>query len=230
MDSQRRNPEIADLVSSPSIDGQGRHLSRTMHKPYSQACENNKAPILEVLARHLGTVTDVLEIGSGTGQHAVYFAEHLPHLMWRTSDQADYHEGIRAWIEDGDVSNVLPPLTLDVIAEPWPVDSAEAVFSANTAHIMSWPMVEAFVSGVGRILTDGGLFLLYGPFSYRGVHTSDSNARFDRSLQAQNPAMGVRDFYALDALARAAGLELIEDNTMPANNRLLVWRRSPDHA
>ena len=198
-----------------------------MHKPFSQACENNKRPILEILARHLGDVRDVLEIGSGTGQHAVYFAGHLPRLTWRTSDQVAYHEGIRAWIEDSGLSNVLPPVTLDVTVEPWPVDSAEAVFSANTAHIMSWPMVEAFIAGVGRILAGSGLFLLYGPFSYRGIHTSDSNARFDRSLRDQNPAMGVRDFEDVDALAHAASLDLIEDNAMPANNRLLVWRRAP---
>jgi SAM-dependent methyltransferase len=199
-----------------------------MYKPYSQACENNKDAILEVLARHLGNVEDVLEIGSGTGQHAVHFARHLPHLTWRTSDQVAYHEGIRAWLEDSDLSNVLSPLTLNVTMEPWPVDSAAAVFSANTAHIMSWPMVEAFISGVGRILAERGLFLLYGPFSYRGIHTSDSNARFDRSLREQDPAMGVRDFHDVDALARAASLDFVEDNAMPANNRLLVWCRSPD--
>lgn len=221
---------IVRLQLSGTFHAQAGWLSRAMHKPYSQACENNKDAILEVLSRHLDHVEDVLEIGSGTGQHAVYFAEHLPHLTWRTSDQAVHHEGIRAWIEASGLSNVLPPLTLDVTMEPWPVESAEAVFSANTAHIMSWPMVEAFVSGVGRILARGGLFLLYGPFSYRGVHTSDSNARFDLSLRRQDPAMGVRDFHALDALARAASMQFIEDNAMPANNRLLVWRRSPDQA
>lgn len=194
-------------------------------KPYSQACENNKRPILDVLIRHLPGVHEVLEIGSGTGQHAVFFAENLPHLTWRTSDQRICHEGIRAWIAGGGPSNVLPPLELDVTVQPWPVARAEAVFSANTAHIMSWPMVEDFIAGVGRLLPAGGLFLLYGPFCYDGVHTSESNARFDLSLRARDRAMGVRDFRDIDALAARAGMELVEDNAMPANNRLLVWRR-----
>jgi hypothetical protein len=194
-------------------------------KPFSQACENNKGPILEVLSRHLGSVDEVLEIGSGTGQHAVFFARHLPHLTWRTSDQRIHHEGIRAWIEDDGPPNILPPVELDVTIRPWPLDKAEAVFSANTAHIMSWPMVECFVAGVGEVLAEGSPFLLYGPFSYDGVHTSESNARFDLSLKARDPEMGVRDFRDVDALAAAAGMELVEDNSMPANNRLLVWRR-----
>lgn len=194
-------------------------------KHFSQACENNKVPILDVLARHLEGVGDVLEIGSGTGQHAVFFAKHLPHLVWRTSDQRMHHDGIQAWIADGGPPNVRPPLDLDVTVRPWPVDQAGAVFSANTAHIMSWPMVEAFIAGAGRLLSEGSPFLLYGPFSYDGVHTSESNARFDLSLKARDPEMGVRDFRDIDALAAGAGMALVEDNAMPANNRLLVWRR-----
>lgn len=194
-------------------------------KPFSQACENNKGPILGVLARHLHGVRDVLEIGSGTGQHAVYFATHLPHLRWQTSDRKASHAGIRAWIEDEGPVNVLPPVDLDVTLRPWPVSRSDAVFSANTAHIMSWPMVENLIDGVGRLLPHGGLFLLYGPFSYDGVHTSESNARFDLSLKAQDPAMGVRDFRDIERLATEAGMALVEDNAMPANNRLLVWRR-----
>lgn len=195
-----------------------------MNKPFSQACENNKRPILDVLKRHLGNVQSVLEIGSGTGQHAVFFGEHLPHLAWQTSDQRHYHEGIDAWLADAGLDNVAPPLDLDVNVEPWPITSAEAVFSANTAHIMGWSTVEAFVAGVGRLLGPGGLFLLYGPFNYGGRHTSDSNARFDVSLRMQDPRMGIRDFEAMDDLARSAGMTLIEDNAMPANNRLLVWQ------
>lgn len=195
-----------------------------MSKPFSQACENNKRPILEILARHLAAARDVLEIGSGTGQHAVYFGEHLPHLIWQTSDRCAYHEGIEAWVTEAALENVRPPLDLDVMAEPWPVDTVDAVFSANTAHIMSWPMVVKFVAGVGRVLPPGGLFLLYGPFSFGGVHTSASNEQFNRSLRSQDPAMGIRNFEAVGALAEAAGMALLEDNVMPANNRLLVWR------
>lgn len=196
-----------------------------MDKPFSQACENNKRPILEVLARHLGGVRCVLEIGSGTGQHAVFFGERLPHLTWQTSDQRHYHDGINAWIADAGRDNVAPPLDLDVTVQPWPVTVADVVFSANTAHIMGWTTVEAFVAGVGCLLGSGGLFLLYGPFNYGGLHTSESNARFDRSLRLQDPEMGIRDFEAVDGLARRAGMTLVEDNAMPANNRLLVWRR-----
>ncbi len=194
-------------------------------KPWSQACENNKRPILEILARHLDSMNEVLEIGSGTGQHAVFFAKHLPHLIWRTSDQRMHHEGIRAWIDDLGPPNVRPPMDLDVTVRPWPVERSDAVFSANTAHIMSWPMVEDFIAGVGQILPEGGLFLLYGPFSYDGLHTSESNARFDLSLKSRDPAMGVRDLRDVDALATGAGMALVEDNAMPANNRLLVWRK-----
>lgn len=197
-----------------------------MDKPFSQACENNKRPILEVLKRHLGAVSSVLEVGSGTGQHAVFLGQHLPHLTWHTSDQRHYHEGIGAWLADAGLDNVAPPLDLDVNAEPWPISSVEAVFSANTAHIMGWTTVEAFVAGVSRLLGPGGLFLLYGPFNYGGRHTSDSNARFDASLRLQDPRMGIRDFEAMDGLAHSAGMTLIEDNAMPANNRLLVWRMS----
>jgi len=211
-------------------DGTGEPFFGMMEKPFSQACENNKGPILAVLARHLHGVREVLEIGSGTGQHAVFLAAHLPHVSWQTSDRQTNHEGIRAWIDDEGPANVRPPLDLDVTIQPWPVARAEAVFSANTAHIMSWPMVEEFICGVGRLLPEGGLFLLYGPFSYDGVHTSESNARFDLSLKARDPAMGVRDFRDVDALAVKAGMVLVEDNAMPANNRLLVWRRRGESA
>lgn len=201
-----------------------------MDKPFSQACENNKEPILAVLRRHLGDVRDVLEIGSGTGQHAVFFAAQLPHLIWQTSDLPANHDGIQAWIRSARLGNVHPPLALDVGVQPWPVVSSSAVFSANTAHIMSWPMVEALVAGVGRVLRSGGRFCLYGPFNYGGRYTSDSNARFDEWLRMRDAESAIRDFEAVDRLARDAGLQLLEDNAMPANNRLLVWRREPDCA
>ena len=194
-------------------------------KPFSQACENNKLPILAVLRRHFAKVDDVLEIGSGTGQHAVFFAAQLPHLVWHTSDLVENHAGIAAWIEESGAGNVRRPLALDVTVRPWPIETAGAVFSANTAHIMSWPAVEAMVAGAGAVLTAGGVLCLYGPFNYGGNYTSDSNASFDRFLRQRDPDSGIRDFEQVDACARAAGLELIEDNAMPANNRTLVWRK-----
>lgn len=196
-----------------------------MAKPFSQACENNKRPILEVLRRRFAGVRDVLEVGSGTGQHAVFFAAEMPHLHWQPSDRVENLDGIRAWVEEAALANVAAPLQLDVTAARWPVERIGAVFSANTTHIMSWPMVEAFFAGVGEVLAPGGVFALYGPFNYGGASTSDSNARFDEWLRQRDPDSGLRNFEDVDALARRHGLELLEDNAMPANNRLLVWQK-----
>lgn len=197
-----------------------------VEKPFSQACENNKRPILEVLRRHLGGVRRLVEIGSGTGQHAAYFAAQLPHLVWQPSDVAENLAGIRLWVEDAALDNLPPPVELDVTVQPWPVAAAEAIFSANTMHIMSWPAVTAFLTTAAAILKeDGGLLCLYGPFNYNGTYTSDSNRRFDAWLRQRDRDSGIRDFEAIDALAAAGGLRLIEDNAMPANNRLLVWRK-----
>ncbi len=195
-----------------------------MGKPFSQACENNKRPILEVLQRRLGDVSSVLEIGSGTGQHAVFFAEQLPHLQWRTSDLVENHAAIRQWIDDAKLPNVLAPVALDVTEPHWPIGPVPAVFSANTAHIMAWPVVQAFLQGVGRVLAPGGLFLLYGPFNYEGGYTSESNARFDEWLAQRDPESAIRHFEDVERESRTAGLSLVEDVAMPANNRLLVWR------
>lgn len=195
-----------------------------MGKPFSQACENNKRPILEVLQRRLGDVSSVLEIGSGTGQHAVFFAEQLPHLQWRTSDLVENHAAIRQWIDDAKLPNVLAPVALDVTEPHWPIGPVPAVFSANTAHIMAWPVVQAFLQGVGRVLAPGGLFLLYGPFNYEGGYTSESNARFDEWLEQRDPESAIRHFEDVERESRTAGLSLVEDVAMPANNRLLVWR------
>ena len=184
-------------------------------KPFSEACERNRAPILAVLKRVFKDRKKVLEIGSGTGQHAAYFAAELPHLVWQASDVAEHLPGIRRWISNP------APIELDV-DKPWPAVEADAVFSANTCHIMSWPQVEHMFVGVGRIAP--AVFALYGPFSYNGRHTAESNARFDAMLRERDPASGIRDVDDLGAVANAAGLELEEDNAMPSNNRLLVWR------
>lgn len=158
----------------------------------------------------------VLEIGSGTGQHAAYFSSALPHLAWQASDVAEHLPGIRLW--------GVEPIELDV-DQPWPLVDADAVFSANTAHIMSWPQVERMFAGIAN-MPSVRLFCLYGPFSYGGKHTAESNARFDAMLRTRDPASGLRDFEAIAALAGRCGLELVEDNAMPANNRLLVFRKS----
>jgi len=194
-------------------------------KPFSESCVQNRDPILSVLREWFADRSTVLEIGSGTGQHAVYFGAELPHLRWQTADVPLHHAGIQAWLDEAALPNVLPPLALDVNQAHWRSGRFDAVFSANTLHIMSWPEVEHFFSGVGQVLEPGGLLAVYGPFNYNGAYTSESNARFDAWLKARDPAAGVRDFEAVDALARAQGLILQQDVAMPANNRTLVWRR-----
>lgn len=195
-------------------------------KPFVEACERNRAPILEVLRVELAGRTRLLEIGSGTGQHAVYLAPEFPGLVWQTSDLTGAHPGIRAWLAEAGLPNVLPPLALDVCRDDWPAGRYDAVFSSNTAHWMSWREVECLFSGVGEVLEPGGVFCLYGAFSYGGAHTSESNARFDRWLRARDPSSGIRDFEAVDGLARRAGMALRNDHEMPANNRMLVWSRT----
>jgi cyclopropane fatty-acyl-phospholipid synthase-like methyltransferase len=193
-------------------------------KPFSESCVQNREPILAVLREVFADCRRVLEIGSGTGQHAVYFAPDLPHLSWQTADVPQHHAGIRLWLAEAMLPNVLPPLALDVSRTEWRTGRYDAVFSANTLHIMGWPEVERFFEGVGEVLETGGVLAVYGPFNYHGAFTSESNARFDAWLKARDPASGVRDFEAVDALARAQGLALERDTAMPANNRTLVWR------
>ena len=184
-------------------------------KPFSEASERNRAPILDVLKRVFRDRKRVLEIGSGTGQHAASFAPELPHLVWQASDVAGNLPGIREW--------GVEPLELDVGGE-WPRIEADAVFTANTCHIMSWPQVErmfARIGAIGMVQT----FCLYGPFNYGGRYTSESNARFDAMLRGRDPASGLRDVEKIIELGEKAGLRLVEDTPMPANNRLLVFAR-----
>ena len=193
-------------------------------KPHSPACERNREPILAVLREHFATRRQVLEIGSGTGQHAVFFAAAMPWLQWQASDRAEYLPGIRAWLDDARLPNTPAPLELDVLAA-WPALDVDAVFSANTLHIMGWDGVQALFEGVGKLLADSGdTLIVYGPFNYGGAYTSDSNRQFDGWLKARDPRSGIRDFEAVDALAEAAGLRLLADIEMPANNHCLVWR------
>ena len=194
--------------------------------PHAPACDRNRDPILEVLREHFADRRRVLEIGSGTGQHAMYFARAMPWLQWQASDVADNLPGIRAWLDEARLPNTPAPLALDVL-QPWPVVRADAVFTANTLHIMGWNGVQAFFRGVGQVLADApcGTLVAYGPFSYGGDYTSDSNREFDAWLKARDPQSGIRDFEAVDALAGEAGLRLEADIAMPANNRCLAWRR-----
>jgi cyclopropane fatty-acyl-phospholipid synthase-like methyltransferase len=195
-------------------------------KPNSPATARNARPILEVIRYEFRDVETVLEIGSGTGQHAVTFADALIHLCWQTSDLEQNHTGISAWLDEAALPNTRAPLALDVLSDNRSHDTYDAVFSANTSHIMSFSAVESMFALVGRVLQQGGVFCLYGPFQRNGGHNSQSNAQFDRSLQERDAGMGIRDLEDLDELGAANRLARVRLYAMPANNYLAVWTKS----
>jgi SAM-dependent methyltransferase len=195
--------------------------------PLSAACERNKDPILEVLRVRFADRAQVLEIGSGTGQHAVHFARALAHLTWHPTEQLAYLADLAERVKLQGGHNLRPPTLLDVTQAVWPVRSVDAMFTANTLHIMSWPEVIALYRGVGAVLAPGGVFCVYGPFRYDGRYTSDSNQEFDRMLQERDPQSGLRDILAITALAEQYGLILDADHDLPANNRLVVFTKEP---
>ncbi len=199
-----------------------------MNKPFSQACENNKQPILQVLANVFSNTKHVLEIGSGTGQHAAFFGQHLPTLTWQTSDLSINHQGINLWLDESACSNVKRPVVID-LNETWfmphnklPIDG---LYTANTLHIISWPLVVKFFDGIAQNLESQAYVCIYGPFNYQGKFTSESNANFDLWLKERDINSGIRDIEAILSLANSAGLNLIDDHAMPANNRLLVFSK-----
>ena len=196
-----------------------------MIKPFSQACENNKQSILNILTRALVKQKHVLEIGSGTGQHAVYFAKNLPFLTWQTGDLSINHEGINQWISDFPSPNIRPPLAIDLTDFKPLATNIDAIFSANTLHIMSWPLVQSFFKLAEKTLTESGVLCIYGPFNYQGNYSSESNANFDLSLKARDEKSGIRDFEAVCQLASKAGFSLKENVAMPANNQILIFHK-----
>lgn len=193
--------------------------------PFSQACENNKAVILAHLQRLFTGVDEVLEIGSGTGQHACHFAAGLSGLRWRPTELAQNMPVLEPRCADYAGDNLARPVVLDVCQRPWPWPVPAATFTANTLHIMPWSAVEALFDALAQYAPERFSLVIYGPFKYGGDYTSASNAEFDRWLAARDPHSAIRDFELVDALASRAGLALAEDNAMPANNRLLAWRR-----
>jgi SAM-dependent methyltransferase len=195
--------------------------------PFSAACERNKDPILEVLRSRFAGRAQVLEIGSGTGQHAVHFARALAHLTWHPTEQLAYLADLTERVKLEGSDNLRAPTVLDVRQAVWPLRSVDAVFTANTLHIMSWPEVTALYRGVGTVLAPGGVFCVYGPFRYDGRYTSDSNQEFDRMLQERDPDSGLRDIHAVTILAQQYGLRLDADHDLPAYNRLLVFAKEP---
>lgn len=190
--------------------------------PFSQACENNKRPILKVLQRHLEGARNLLEIGAGTGQHAEFLSPHFPELDWQVSDTA---ENLRLLRPRSYRAGLAKPIAIDIDDAHWRCGKFDAIFSANVLHIVAKPTVENFFRGLGQHLRDERLLFVYGPFRYHGEYTSPSNADFDRWLKQRDPASGIRDFEWVQGLAAKAGLILVEDNAMPANNQLLIWRR-----
>lgn len=205
-----------------------------MNIPFSQACERNKDPILEAIQPYLQDAKSVLEIGSGTGQHALYFAQNLSHLTWQTSDQAQYLDGINAQINNAkqhnqELSNLINPFELDVTQPDWlPKALAgqkfDAVYSANTLHIMAWNQVKAFFAGLPEVVAKDTYLIIYGPFKYQGKFTSESNEVFDQDLISRGVGSAIRDFEEVDQLAKEVGFRLVKDIAMPANNQCLIWR------
>ncbi len=192
-----------------------------MNKPYSESCDQNKAVILSVISPVLAGCATVLEIGSGTGQHAVYFAEKMPHLQWYTSDCLPYLNGIKLWLQEASISNVVPPFEFNVSSSPWPTFDVDAIFTANTFHIMSDQDVENFIAGAGKLLNPQGTLLVYGPFNYDGAYTSASNESFDHWLKSRDPLSSIKNFEDVESLAIDNGMKLFNDYEMPANNRIL---------
>lgn len=194
-------------------------------KPFASASSRNAPSIAGVLAHEFRACESVLEIGSGTGQHAVTFARDLKNLSWQTSDLEPSHAGIRQWIRESQLSNIREPLVLDVLTATVDAGAYDAVYSSNTAHIMSYTAVCRMFEIVGVALTQHGVFCLYGPFSRDGEFSTPSNAEFDASLRARNTAMGIRDLDDLDAMAFSNGMKLSRIYAMPANNLMVVWRK-----
>jgi len=195
-------------------------------KPFSEYAERNGEPILEVLRSEFSGCTKVLEIGSGTGQHAVRFAQALAFLEWQSSDLDKNHDGIRTRVSDSGLTNLLPPLSLDVLTAGVPAVSCDGVFSANTAHIMSVEAVQKMFEIVGNVLLASGVFCLYGPFRQNGEFNTPSNAVFHQSLRSRNPEMGIRHLESLDDYAMAHNLERVRLYAMPANNHIAVWHKA----
>jgi len=194
-----------------------------MQKPYSESCDQNKFPILSIINPIFSDCSKILEIGSGTGQHAIFFAENMPHLSWHCSDCHSYIEGIKQWVEESDVPNVITPVTLDVSRSSWPKYShpIDAVFTANTFHIMNNQDVVNFMEGVGNLLNNGAHLVIYGPFNYKGEFTSASNESFEQWLKNRDPLSGIKNYEDIESLANQNDFKLCRDYEMPANNRIL---------
>ncbi len=196
-----------------------------MNKPYSTSCEQNKQVILSIISPLFSSLSHVLEIGSGTGQHAIYFAEKMPHLTWHPSDCRAYLDGINSWVVDAGLNNVKPPFELNVSTSQWPEIDVGAIFTANSIHIMHQQDVVNFIREAGCLLKQHDRLVIYGPFNYNGLYTSDSNERFDQWLKQQDPLSGIKHFEEINSLAEENKMRLVTDYEMPANNRILYFEK-----
>ncbi|MES0327675.1 MAG: DUF938 domain-containing protein [Gammaproteobacteria bacterium] len=194
-------------------------------KPYAESCDQNRDAILNIIQPLLLSSKSVLEIGSGTGQHAIYFSERLPHIIWNSSDRVENIEDIKLWLSENHTKKTPPPVELDVTQEAWPEISFDTVFTANTCHIMNQRSVEVMFKRIGDLLPDDGQLIIYGPFNYNQQYTSLSNQQFDQWLKLRNPESSIRNFEDLNDLAEKAGMTLVDDYEMPANNRILHWKK-----
>lgn len=195
-----------------------------LKKPFAPAAKENRDVILSVLQQEFKHTNTVLEIGSGTGQHAAYFSQQLTHLDWQASDKRKMLAGISLWIDDTNSKNLLPPIELDVSLD-WPQQSYQGAYAANIAHIMHWNEIEALFSGLNKVLADSAIICLYGPFNINGDYTSESNRRFDQWLKDRDPESCIRDKSDLDQLAIKNNFQASAEWEMPANNKILCWRR-----
>ncbi|MFK7995081.1 MAG: DUF938 domain-containing protein [Granulosicoccus sp.] len=196
-------------------------------KPFAPAAERNKQAILSALQKVLRADDTVLEIGSGTGQHACHIAAAMPQLTWQPSDLEDNLAVIRQWVSESGCNNILPPVPIDLNESDQPAYKASVCFSANTLHIVRWTLVDNLFKLSAASLSHGGKLCVYGPFSFGGQHISDSNQQFDRQLRNSDPDSGIRDIEDLQQLALEYGFSDADVFTMPANNHLLVWTREP---
>jgi hypothetical protein len=196
-----------------------------MDKPFNQAADNNKEPILEVISTYFKAGDRILEVGSGTAQHALYFSQHLPEVIWIPSETPENMRTLLAGMSGNIPDNLMSAEILDVTQQDWPVDRENGLYSANCLHIMPEAFNSDFFKGAGKVVKSGGTLCVYGPFKYHGEFTSESNAGFDIWLKDRDPLSGIRDFEKINQLATVNGFILLEDRDMPANNQCLIWRK-----
>lgn len=197
------------------------------NKPFSPSCERNKEPILKILKEVLGSEPhNLLELGSGTGQHAAFFAQELPNIQWTCSDVLGNHAGIHAWLDEAKLENLKVPVEFEIGKDDFPTGNFDVVFTANTFHIMSWEKCQQFIELCGANLSKDTLVIIYGPFNYGGDYSSESNAQFDIWLKERDSESAIRDFEAVCELMKKQGFDLENDFVMPANNRTLLFKRS----